>query len=207
MMLLPVGWLACTGTEQIEPLVPMTPQISRDESVEDNKSSAGSTIPPGRNSVRTMGILESIAAGEVLFTQFKGCYIPASSEGDAPKGHFLYAWNEMSTVGLVLSIHHLPIEEMPIGTVKELSVAERDAFMMIEIGERIDTNFCTPNIQQIPVATVLESQTGSVQIKRTEIGVEANIGALLFRDQYTKQEVTFAGLVIPSQALDRPVGL
>ena len=207
MMLIPLGWFACTGTEQAEPLVTIAPQTSHAESVDDVKSSDGSGIPPHRTSVQTISILESIAAGEVLFTQFKGCYIPASSEGNAPKGHFLYAWNEMATVGLVLSIHHLPIEKMSIGTAKELSVAERDAFMMIEIGERIDTNFCTPNIQQIPVATVLESQTGRVQIKRTENGVEANIGAMLFQDQYTKQEVTFDGLVIPSQKLDRPVGL
>ena len=197
-MLLPLGWLACTGTEQTETTVLSTQPSEYVESVVDVKSSTSSVEPPEMNSATTKALLNSLSAGEIVFSEFQGCYIPESSKGDAPKGHFLYAWNEMSTVGLVLSIHHLPIEKMPLGTAKELSVSERDAFMMIEIGERIDTN-CVPNIQQIPVSTVLESQTGSVQLERTERGVEAKIGAILFRDQYTKQEVSFEGLVIPSQ--------
>ena len=75
---------------------------------------------------------------------------------------------------------------------------------MIEIGERVDANFCVPSIKQIPISTVLESHTGTVQIKQTETGVEAKIGKILFRDQYTKQEISFEGLTIPTQMLASP---
>ena len=76
--------------------------------------------------------------GQVAFSDFKGCHIPESLQGEAPKGQFLYAWNETSTIGFVLSIHQLSLENIPIGKTETLSVTERDAFIMIEIGERVD---------------------------------------------------------------------
>jgi hypothetical protein len=170
----------------------------------DDSPSGLEEPPPERNTPQIKTILASLSAGDVRFTQFKGCYIPDSMEGDASKGRFLYAWNDTATVGLVLSIHHLSIADLPVGTVKTLSVTERDAFVMIEIGDRVDTNFCVPSLKQIPISTVLESQTGSVQIKRTEVGVEASIGTILFHDQYTKEVVSFNGLTIPAQELYRP---
>lgn len=197
-----VGWFACTGADSSESTVPSAEQV---HPVTIESPSEIEKIPPAHRDNKTSATLNAIDAGEVLFTQFKGCEIPDSVEGDAPKGQFLYAWNDLATVGLVLSIHHLSIEELSVGTVQTLSVKERDAFVMIEVGERVDSNFCVSSIKQIPIATVLESQTGSVQIKRTELGVEASIGTILFRDQYSKQAISFDGLMIPSQELDRPV--
>ena len=194
--------MACTGgnestgavshfesTDRVEELVQNTPLLKMDE------------FPPERFSAKTKEMVDAIAAGKVAFTQFKGCHIADSVEGDAPKGQFLYAWNEASTVGLVLSIHHPPLTKIPMGTQHTLSVTERDAFIMIEIGEDVDANFCVPDIKQIPISTVLESQTGRFQITMTEKGVEANIGPILFRDQYTNLEVSFNGVVIPAQKL------
>ena len=203
-----VGWFACTGLEQPEKESVTSKRIDPTEFVGgDNPPSEPDELPPTHNANKTNATLSAVSAGEIPFIHFKGCYVSDSIEGDAPKGHFLYAWNDTATVGLVLSIHHLSVEELPLGTVKTLSVTERDAFVMIEIGERIDTNFCVPSLKQIPIATVLESQTGSVQIKRTELGVEATVGTILFRDQYGKQEVSFDGLTIPAQEIDGPPSL
>lgn len=202
-----VGWLACTVTDSSETTVSSTEQEQINPAAVDNSPSGLQELPPTHDAKKITATLNAISAGEVLFTQFKGCAITDSIEGDAPNGQFLYAWNEAMTVGLVLSIHHLTIKELPVDTVKNLSIKERDAFVMIEVGERVDSNFCVSSLTQIPIATVLESQTGTVQIKRTELGIEANIGTILFRDQYSKQEVSFDGLTIPAQKLDRPTDL
>ena len=198
-----VGWIACAGSGQGD-INASEPSLEHKDPVVIDEPPSRFEESPARNVHKTTAILKAISAGQVSFTQFKGCYMSDSMEGDAPKGRFLYAWNESSTVGLVLSIHHLAIEDLPVGTVKTLSVTERDAFVMIEVGERIETNFCVPTIQQIPIATVLESQTGSVQIKRTEMGVEASIGSIVFKDQYTKEAVSFDGMTIPAQNMDHP---
>ena len=197
-----VVWLACTGTDHSKGSLPSTDQMEEAEPVVLDKPSAD--LPPDRNSTKTNAILDSISAGEVDLTVFKGCYIPDTSDGDAPKGRFLYASNETDTVGLVLSIHHPPTQELSLEKINTLSLIERDVFIMIEIGERVSTNFCVPNIKQIPIVTVLESQTGSVQIKRTQMGIEASIGPIVFRDQYTKREVFFEGLFIPAQEMVSP---
>ena len=195
-----VGWLACASSGQ-DDINESDSRLKQDHSVVVDEP------PPARDVPKTNAMLKAISTGEVSFTQFKGCHIPDSVEGDAPNGRFLYAWNESSTVGLVVSIHHLAIEDLPVDTVKILSVTERDAFVMIEVGERVDTNFCVPTIKQIPISTVLESQTGSVQIKRTEVGVEAVIGSIVFRDQYTKEAVSFDGMTIPAQKIGHPAPL
>lgn len=176
-------------TEQVETVVQTKAKLNVDEP------------PPERNSAKTKAMIDKIVAGEVAFTQFKACQLLDTNEGNAPKGQFFYAWNESSTVGLVLSIHQFSLTTMGVGHSQTFSVSERDAFIMIEVGEGIDTNFCVPDIQQIPISTVLESQTGSVQVTRTKDGVEANMGRVLFRDQYTNQEIYFKGISIPSQTL------
>ena len=202
------GWLACTGTESSKVSLPNTDNgtehIEEAEPVVDQLSA---DVPPDRNSTKTNETLAAISSGLVRFTQFKGCYIPETSDGDAPKGRFLYAWNETDTVGLVLSIHHPTTQELSLGKINTLSLIERDVFIMIEIGERISTNFCVPNVMQIPIVTVLESQTGSVQIKRTQMGIEASIEAIVFLDQYTKRELSFEGVHIPAQEMVNPLVL
>ena len=143
-----VGWLACTGPEHSKVSLPSTDNSTEHmETVEPvvvDKFSED--LPPDRNSTKTNVILDAISAGEVRFTQFKGCYIPPTSDGDAPTGRFLYASNETDTVGLVLSIHHPPTQELSLGKINTLSLIERDVFIMIEIGERVSTNFCVPNM-------------------------------------------------------------
>lgn len=69
-----------------------------------------------------------------------------------------------------------------------LSVDEREAFAMVEIGESIITNFCVWNIQQTPMATVLESRIGTVEVLRTRkdmvqsfLGLSSGVS---FKDQY-----------------------
>ena len=204
MIFLILGGLACTGDKKADDVLPNVESTGQLETVVKNTSSLSDDLPPERHSLKTKSIVDAISAGQVAFSNFKGCHIPESLQGDAPKGQFLYAWNETSTIGLVLSIHQLSLENIPIGKIKTLSVVERDAFIMIEIGERVDANFCVPDIKQIPISTVLESQTGTVHLKRTEAGVEASIGKILFRDQYTKQEIAFEGLTIPAQTLVSP---
>ena len=203
------GWLACTGTESSKVSLPSTD--NRTEHIEGAEpvvaDQLSADLPPDRNSPATNAILNAISVGEVKFTQFKGCHIPDTSDGDAPKGRFLYASNETDTVGLVLSIHHPPTHELSLGKITTLSLIERDVFIMIEIGERISTNFCVPDIKQIPIVTVLESHTGSVQIKRTQMGIEASIGPIVFLDQYTKREVSFEGVFIPAQEMVNPLVL
>jgi hypothetical protein len=204
-MLLLLGALSCSGDSEPDDALSNVESTEHVETVvQRDLPLSGDELPPERNSLKTKSILDAISAGQVAFSNFKGCHIPESLQGDAAKGQFLYAWNETSTIGLVLSFHQLSLENIPIGKTKTLSVVERDAFIMIEIGERVDANFCVPDIKQIPISTVLESQTGTVHLKRTEAGVEASIGKILFRDQYTKQEISFEGLTIPVQILASP---
>ena len=198
---------ACTNTGSMEGNFSSLENGDHTESVDQGISDRIDELPPDINSEQTNAIMDSISGGNLTFTQFKGCYIPETSEGDAQKGRFLYAWNETDTVGLVLSIHHPPTQDLSLGKVNTLSLIERDVFIMIEIGERVTTNFCVPNIKQIPIVTVLESQTGSVQIRRTEVGLEAVIGPIVFRDQYTKREVNFKGVFIPAQEMMNPLVL
>lgn len=199
-----LGVLSCTPNASDGVLLNLEPTEQVKIVAQENPSLNSDELPPERNSAKTKAIVDSIAAGQIAFTQFKACHILDAVEGEAPKGQFLYAWNETSTVGLVLSIYQLSLKNMHVGTPKKLSVTDGDAFIMIEIGDRVDTNFCVPDIQQIPIATVLESHTGTVEIQRTETGIKAKIGKILFRDQYTDAEVLFNGLIIPSQKLVSP---
>ena len=57
MMLLPLGWLACTGTEQTETTVLSTQPSEYVESVVDVKSSTSSVEPPEMNSATTKALL------------------------------------------------------------------------------------------------------------------------------------------------------
>ena len=109
----------------------------------------------------------------------------------APDGWFLYAWNEARTIAGSEYSSALP-SFYTDGNSKNLSIKERDAFVMIEVGETIDTNFCVHTIQQIPMLTVLESQSGSVEIQRSEKGYQAILNRI-FRDRYSKRTIQFAG--------------
>lgn len=201
---------ACTAQNGNEGALPPIPESAPPVKVEEADSVPSKQSnelpaepPPEYNAAETNAILDAIEAGTIEFTQFKGCEIEQST-GDAPDGWFLYAWNEARTVGLVLSIHQQSPTSIPMGSSKELSIIERDAFVMIEVGETIDTNFCVQTIQQIPMLTVLESQSGSVEIQRSAEGYQANIAPIVFRDQYSKRVVQFAGLAIPPQELQKP---
>lgn len=201
---------ACTTQNGNEGALPPLPELDSPVKAEDADSVPSKQTneppaepPPEHNAEETNAVLDAIEAGRIEFTQFKGCEIEQST-GDAPDGWFLYGWNEARTVGLVLSIHQHSPTSIPIGSTKSLSIKERDAFVMIEVGETIDTNFCVHTIQQIPMLTVLESQSGSVEIQRSEKGYQANIEPIVFRDQYSKRTVQFAGLSIPPQMLQKP---
>lgn len=207
--LLTVALNACTVRDDNEGALPALPEVAsaevKAENAERSKpaNEAPTEPPPDYNASETNAVLDALENGTIEFTQFKGCEIERST-GDAPEGWFLYAWNEARTVGLVLSVHQLSPISIPTGTSKVLSVAERDAFVMIEIGETIDTNFCVQTIQQIPMSTVLESQTGHVEIHHTQDGYQADIRSIVFRDQYSKRKIKFSGLAIPPQALQLP---
>ena len=204
MMFLLLGLLACSEDSESDGASSVDGSTAQVATNVQANMSLDDDLPPERNSLKTKAVIDALAAGKVDFSSFKGCYIPESLQGDAPKGQFFYAWDEASTVGLVLSIHQSSLENIPVGKTKKLSISERDAFIMIEIGERVDTNFCVQDIKQIPISTVLESQTGTVHLKGSKGGVEARIGTILFRDQYTNQQITFEGLVIPAQTLVSP---
>ena len=77
-----------------------------------------------------------------------------------------YAWNADGTIGMVISVHTVQPANISEGSDRSLDLAVRDAFVMIEIGEEIPTNFCVTSIQQIPVSTVLESTAGQIGLQR-----------------------------------------
>jgi hypothetical protein len=142
--------------------------------------------------------------GSLVFSNFKGCQVDGSVEGDAPKGWFLYAWNEQQTLGLVLSIHQFAPQDLSVGDSRSLSVEDRDAFVMVEVGESVDTNFCVWNIQQIPMATVLESQVGMVKVFRSVEGYGASISGVSLKDQYAARTLTLPDIEIPPQKIGQP---
>ena len=80
----------------------------------------------------------------------------------------------------MLGIHPFSPQDLNVVDKRMLSVDEREAFVMVEIGESIITNFCVWNIQQIPMATVLESRIGTVEFLRSAEGYGAAISGAIF---------------------------
>lgn len=182
-----------------------SPPVSADATLDGERPPPKDDKPsPEYNTAETNAMLDAIEAGEVVFAHFKSCQIEGGLDSDVPNGWFLYAWNEARTIGLVLSIHQFQPQDIPLDTPRKLSLSERDAFVMIEIGEQVDANFCVRTIQQIPISTVLESQTGFVEIVKTASGFEAVIEPVQFQDQYSKRKVNFGGLKFVTKGIQKP---
>ena len=215
-----VGWivvLGCTSndgdfsdvTEQFEispsTSLSSTPSLSASVSNEDVPPPPDPNEPsPAHNSPETMKLLDSLENGSLVFTNFQGCQVDGRVEGDAPKGWFLYAWNDQRTVGLVLSIHQFPPQDLKVGNTRSLSVDEREAFVMIEIGETVDINFCVWNSQKLSMATVLESQIGTVEVFRSTEGYGATVSGVSLKDQYADRTLKLPDMEISPQSLVQP---
>jgi len=207
-----VAWIGVLGCTVDDGALPDLKEQSEIAPSASTNSSTGELPPPhaqnepspAHNSPETTKLVDSLESGSLVFSNFKGCQVDGSVEGDAPKGWFLYAWNDQRTLGLVLSIHQFAPEDLNIGDSRPLSVDDRDAFVMVEIGESVDTNFCVWNIQQIPMATVLESQVGMVNVFRSAEGYGASISGVSLKDQYAERILTLPNIKIPPQLIGQP---
>ena len=159
------------------------------------------STPPLHQDPNTLDVLKNVQQSSNHLSLYKSCVVEL--DPDASKW-FFYAWNPESTVGLVIGIHGLLPQQMTIDQSRRLDIATRDAFLMLEVGQDIPTNFCTSTVHQIPIATVLESKSGHVEIKRTADGWSLAISEVVYQDQYSKSEWVIPPMTIPSQTVEVP---
>ena len=114
---------------------------------------------------------------------YKSCVV----ELDPDTQMVLLCLESEGTVGLVIGVHGLLPQQMTIDQSQILDIATHDAFLMLEVGQDIPTS--TSTVHQIPIATVLESKSGQVEIKRTADGWSLAISEVVCQDQYSKSRV------------------
>ena len=185
-------WLACQNEETLSSIPVTTPII---ESVEQGG------VPPMHQDSNTLNVLKDVQQNTNVLSLYKSCVV--EDELGSLKW-FFFAWNPEGTAGLVVGIHGVLPQQMPIEQTRKLDIATRDAFLMLEVGEKIPTNFCTSTVQQIPIATVLESRAGQVEIKRSGVGWSLGISEVVYQDQYSKSEWVMPEMTIPTQTVERP---
>ena len=184
-------WLACQDDQSLASISMKSSPLEVVENLDR---------PPLHLDSSTHNLLQGVQQDASVLSHFKSCLI--ESESNSSKW-FFYAWNPDGTVGLVVGIHGLLPEQMQLNQTRSLKVATRDVFLMVEVGENIPINFCTSTVQEIPIATVLESKLGQVKIKRTEDGWSLAIGEVRYVDQYSNTEWKMPSMLIPSQIVER----
>jgi hypothetical protein len=192
-------WACRQNTGALPPLPePHDPKIEASPS-EQRPPSEGDA-PPSHNSEMVQEAMTLLQSDSTLWTNRKSCQV-TSTDPDVPGGWMFYAWNTEATIGMVVSVHTVQPANVSEGANQSLDVAARDAFVMIEIGEEIPTNFCVASIQQIPVSTVLESMSGQVELQRQADAWTVRLNDLRFKDQYGGQQMVLPSTTIETTAI------
>lgn len=140
----------------------------------------------------------------IVYTEALICHNTESTDRDTPNGWFFYTWNEARTVGVVLSVHRYHPSDIQVGEQVEMPIDGQDAFVLVELGEGIDRNFCVQKIQQIPMYTVFESTNGSVVIEHTPKGYQASLSNVSLQEQHGTLNATVEAVVIESEKVYTP---
>ncbi len=140
----------------------------------------------------------------IVYTETLICHNTESTERDTPNGWFFYTWNDARTVGVVLSVHRYQPSDISVGEKVEIPIDGQDAFVLVELGEEIDRNFCVEKIQQISMYTVFESTGGSVMIEHTSKGYQASLSNVSLQEQHGTLNATIDAMVIESEKVYTP---
>ncbi len=140
----------------------------------------------------------------IVYTETLICHNTESTERDTPNGWFFYAWNDARTVGVVLSVYRYRPSDIQVGEQVDIPIDGQEAFVLVELGEGIDRNFCVEKIQQIPMNTVFESTGGSVMIEHTSKGYQASLSNVSLQEQHGTLNATIDAMVIESEKVYTP---
>ena len=179
--------LGCSVDEGALPPIPASHLVENDsmlasgEHFPETKQPSGA--PPEHSSPLVESSLKLLTQDSTLWTNTKSCLVKSDSE-DVASGWMFYAWNAEGTIGLVVSVHTTEPADLSDDAAKTLSIEHRDAFVMVEVGEQIPTNFCVSTISQIPVHTVLESMDGTAILAKNDNGWTVTLREIQLRDQY-----------------------
>lgn len=194
-----VFWACSQNTGELPPL-PEPHDPKSDVSPSEQRPSPEGDVPPSHNSETVQEAIKILQSDSTVWTNQKSCQV-TSNDPDVPGGWMFYAWNSDATIGMVVSVHTVQPKNISDGSIVSLDLVSRDAFVMIEIGEEIPTNFCVTSIQQIPVSTVLESMSGQIQLQRQADAWTIHLNNVQFKDQYGGQQMLLPHTTIGTDAI------
>lgn len=185
--------LGCSVDEGALPPIPASHLVEKDPSLASGEHSPEakqpSGAPPEHSSPLVEASLQLLTQDSTLWSNTKSCLVKSDSE-DVASGWMFYAWNAEGTIGLVVSVHTAQPDGWSDDASKTLSIEQRDAFVMVEVGEQIPTNFCVSTISQISVHTVLESMEGAAILAKNDNGWTVTLREIALRDQYDGRRIT-----------------
>lgn len=169
-----LGWFAC-GFYLEEPVKSTQEQSDEHLLIQPTSSTnLGPSVLEG---------LEVLAVSPSIWTNTRTCVVTASTQ-ETPSGWMFYAWNHDGSIGMVVSIHSVEFELIPVGQSNTLFLEHKDAFVLVELGSEIPSNFCVTTFSEIPVANVLESQSGRIDVTHTTNGWQVSLSEVRMKEQY-----------------------